>query len=80
MITAVILMMNCTRSVQSTAHMPAATAYATVMRKQIPTATTSPLTVMPAIETSRRPREMVRILIIARVTQPRMIRLMGMAR
>src|SRR3972149_2608995 len=46
----------------------------------MPTATTSPLTVMPAIVRSRRPREMVRILIIARVTQPRMMRLIGLAR
>ena len=60
--------------------MPAATEYVTVIRKQIPTAMTSPLTVMPAIVTSLRPSAMVRILIIARVTQPRMIRLIGMAR
>ncbi len=47
--TAVILMTNCTRSVHSTAHMPAATEYAIVMTKQIPTAMTSPDTVSPPI-------------------------------
>ena len=41
-ITALILMTNWIRSVQSTAHIPAATEYATVMTKQMPTATTSP--------------------------------------
>src|ERR1043165_6081200 len=80
MMTAVILMTNCTRSVQSTAHMPAATEYIIVTKKQMPTAITSPETVMPAICTSRSPSEIVRILIIARVTQPRMIRLIGIAR
>jgi hypothetical protein len=79
-ITAVILITNCTRSVHSTAHMPAATEYAIVMTKQIPTAMTSPEIVMPPTCTSRRPRDIVRILIIARVTHPRMIRLIGMAR
>jgi hypothetical protein len=50
------------------------------MAKHMPTATISPLTVIPAICTSRRPSEIVRILIMARVTQPRMMRLIGMAR
>src|ERR1051325_7403642 len=63
-ITAVILITNCTRSVHKTAHMPAATEYATVMTKQMPTAAYG-----------FTPSEIVRILIIARVTQPRMIRL-----
>ena len=62
--TAVILMTNCTRSVHNTAHMPAATEYATVMTKQMPTATYGLM-----------PSEIVRILIIAFVTHPRMIRL-----
>ncbi len=80
MMTAVILMTNCTRSVHSTAHMPAATEYATVATKQSPTASTSPEIVMPATLTGCRPSEIVRILIIARVTQPRMMRLIGIAR
>ena len=69
MITADILITNCTRSVQSTAHIPAADEYATVITKQKATAAIGE---MPSV--------IVRILIIARVTQPRMMRLMGMAR
>ena len=79
-ITAVILITNCTRSVHSTAHMPAATEYAIVITKQMKTATTSPDTVIPRICTGCSPSEIVRILIIARVTQPRMMRLIGIAR
>src|SRR6185503_3029559 len=51
-----------------------------VMMKQMPTAMTSPEMVTPPAVTGCRPSEIVRILIIARVTQPRMIRLIGMAR
>ncbi len=67
--TAVIMMMNWKKSVHSTAHSPAATAYMTVMTKQIPTATSG--STFSAID---------RIVIIAFVTQPRMIRLIGIAR
>ena len=48
--------------------------------KQIATATMSPDTVRPNSWTSCSPSEMVRIFTIARVTQPRMIRLIGSAR
>jgi hypothetical protein len=41
----------------------------------MPTATTSPGTVSPATAIGRSPSEIVRILIIAFVTHPRMIRL-----
>src|SRR6185437_5714561 len=60
--TADILITNCTRSVHSTAHIPAATEYDSVTRKQMPTATTWPEIVRPATSTSRRPSEIVRIL------------------
>jgi hypothetical protein len=76
--TAVILMTNCTRSVHSTAHMPAATEYAIVMTKQIPTAMTSPDTVIPPICTGEGPTRSWNL--DHRATQPRMIRLIGIAR
>ena len=60
--------------------MPAPVEYATVMMKQMPTAITSPDTVVPRTFTGCNPSEIVRILIIALVTQPRMIRLIGIAR
>ncbi len=64
--TAVILMTSCTRSVQRTAHMPAAAEYPTVMTKQSPTA-----------QSGRMPSAIWRIFTIASVTQPRMMRLIG---
>ena len=67
--TAVILMTSWTRSVQRTAHIPAAAEYPTVMTKQSPTA-----------HSGLMPSEIWRILTIASVTQPRMMRLIGSAR
>ena len=67
--TAVIARPNWRKSVHSTAQSPAATEYATVITKQMPTATYGDT-----------PSEIDRILIIAAFTQPRMIRLIGIAR
>jgi len=67
--TAVIIRMNWKKSVHSTAHMPAALAYAVVKTKQ-----------MMAPIHGEMPSEMVRIFTMAIVTQPMMMRLIGMAR
>src|SRR5215470_13385426 len=49
------------------------------MRKQMPTATTSPLTVIPAMVTSVKPRAMVRILIILGWVTRAMIKILTIA-